>query len=190
MRGSSRVVTAAVLVVAGLLLQVTVLPALGWPDAGAGAVPGVVLLVVVATALATDTRFGTLTGFFAGLLLDVAPPAHHVAGRWALALLVVGYVVGRLGHDNETALGRRERPGLPLVVAAVLGGSFLGNVVFALSGMVLHDLDLSSSQVFRVVGLGLAWDLLGALLVVPAVVWAFRRVARIGAGEPIRIGLR
>jgi hypothetical protein len=29
-------------------------------------------------------------GFVAGLLLDLVPPADHEAGRWALALVVVG----------------------------------------------------------------------------------------------------
>lgn len=190
MRGTPRVVATAVLVVLALLLQVTVLPELGWPDAGYGAVPSVVLLVVVATAIATDTRFATLTGFFAGLLLDVAPPAHHVAGRWALALLAVGYVVGRLSHDNQSDLGNRRWPGPALLAGAVLGGSFVGNSVYALTGLVLHDLDLGTGQVLRIVGIGLAWDLVGALLVVPVVLLTHRRVARAGATDSLRIGLR
>lgn len=189
MRDTGRLVTTAVLVVAALLLQVTVLPELGWPHAGLGAVPSVVMLVVVATALATDTRFATLTGFFAGLLLDVAPPADHLAGRWALALMAVGYVVGRLSHDNQTDLGH-HRPGVGLVAASVLGGSFLGSSVFALTGLVLHDLALSTSQVLRIVGLGMVWDLLGAALVVPAVLWVHRRTGRSAVRGPARFGLR
>ncbi|MCL2543954.1 MAG: rod shape-determining protein MreD [Nocardioidaceae bacterium] len=187
---SPRVVTAAVLVVVGLLLQTTVLPALGWPDAGAGAVPSVVLLVVVGTALVTDTRFATLTGFFAGLLLDLAPPADHLAGRWALALMTVGYVVGRLSHDNQPDIGAVRRSGPLLIVASSLGGSFVGNSVYALTGLVLRDLDLSTSQVLRVIGIGLGWDLLGAALVVPAVMWIHRRVDRLGSAEPARVSLR
>jgi len=190
MRGSARVLAAIGLVVVGLLLQVTVLPALGWPDTGAGAVPDVVLLVVVATALVTDTRFGTLTGFFAGLLLDVAPPADHVVGRWALALMLVGYVVGRLSHDNQSELGRNRRPAASVLLASVLGGSFVGNAVYAMTGLVFHDLHLDTGQVVRIVGLGLLWDLLGALLVVPAVLWTYRRIARVGTAEPARFGLR
>ncbi len=41
-----------------------------------------------------------------GLLLDLAPPADHVAGRWALALLLAGYVAGRVRQDTT---GRRAR---------------------------------------------------------------------------------
>lgn len=190
MRGTTRVVTATALVVVGLLLQVSVLPELGWPDAGAGAVPGVVLLVVVATAIATDTRFATLTGFCAGLLLDVAPPAHHVAGRWALALMAMGYVVGRLSHDNQPLSGRAHRPSPSLMAAAVLGGSFVANSIFALTGLVLHDLDLSPGQVLRVIAVGLVWDLVGALFVLPVSFWAYRRLGRVGLREPARVGLR
>ncbi|HWU20792.1 MAG TPA: rod shape-determining protein MreD [Nocardioides sp.] len=193
MRGTTRVVTATVLVVVGLLLQVSALPELGWPDAGAGAVPGVVLLVVIATAITTDTRFATLTGFCAGLLLDLAPPADHVAGRWALALMTVGYVVGRLSHDDEPHSGAPHRPNLSLMAAAVLGGSFLANSIFALTGLLLHDLDLSPGQVLRIIAVGLLWDLVGALFVLPLSFWAYRRlgrVARIGPGEAARVGLR
>ncbi|GAB4013554.1 rod shape-determining protein MreD [Nocardioides ultimimeridianus] len=193
MRGTTRVVTATVLVLVGLLLQVSALPELGWPDAGAGAVPGVVLLVVVATAIATDTRFATLTGFCAGLLLDLAPPADHVAGRWALALMTVGYVVGRLSHDDQPHSGAAHRPNLSLMAAAVLGGSFVANSIFALTGLLINDLDLSPGQVLRVILVGLVWDLVGALFVLPLSFWAYRRlgrVARFGAGEPARVGLR
>ena len=113
MRTSStgRLVTVLLAVVTALLVQVTVLPQFAWEVGGLGVVPDVVLLVVVATALATDTRYGMLTGFFAGLVLDLAPPADHVAGRWALALMAVGYVVGRLAHDNTSDVGRLEPDG-------------------------------------------------------------------------------
>ncbi|HWU21081.1 MAG TPA: rod shape-determining protein MreD [Nocardioides sp.] len=193
MRGTTRVVTATVLVVVGLLLQVSALPELGWPEAGAGAVPGVVLLVVIATAIATDTRFATLTGFCAGLLLDIAPPADHVAGRWALALMTVGYVVGRLSHDDQPHSGAPHRPNLSLMAAAVLGGSFVANSIFALTGLLIGDLDLSPGQVLRVIPIGLIWDLVGAVAVLPVSFWAYRRLGRVprfGAGEPARVGLR
>ena len=42
-----------------------------------------------------------LVGFAAGLALDLAPPADHLAGRWALALVVVGYVAGRARRDGR-----------------------------------------------------------------------------------------
>ena len=49
-----------------------------------------------------------------GLLLDLAPPADHVVGRWALALIVVGYVAGRMRTSGPTVGHRdgRHRAGL------------------------------------------------------------------------------
>ncbi len=185
MRTSStgRLVAVLLATLAALLVQVTVLPHFAWQVGGLGVVPDVVLLVVVATALATDTRYGTLTGFFAGLLLDLAPPADHVAGRWALALMVVGYVVGRLAHDDTADVGRLEldgtrRPPVTLVLAAAAGGSFVGTSVFALSGLFLADAAASVGDLLQVALIALVLDTAAALLVVPATYWLFRRLGR------------
>ena len=108
MRGTQRLVAALITIVTALLLQVTVLPHFAWN----GVVPDLVLLAVVGAALVTDPRFATLLGFGAGLLLDLAPPADHAAGRWTLALLAVGYVVGRLAHDGLSGQsGQSGQPG-------------------------------------------------------------------------------
>lgn len=173
MRTTSRLLAALVALVAALLVQVTVLPEvaplLTWHGVG----PGPVLLVVVATALVTDPRFATLTGFGAGLLLDLAPPADHLAGRWALALLLVGYVVSRLVHDHQPVgpgpleQSPRTRPPWSVVVAAAAGGSFVGTSAFVLTGLVLRDQDGALGGMLEVVGISLLWDVALALLVVP-----------------------
>ncbi|NYI43555.1 hypothetical protein BJ993_000635 [Nocardioides aromaticivorans] len=185
MRTSStgRLVAVLVATLVALLVQVTVLPPFAWEVGGLGVVPDVVLLVVVASALATDTRYGMLTGFFAGLLLDLAPPADHVAGRWALALMVVGYVVGRLAHDDTADVGRLEldgtrRPPVTLVLAAAAGGSFVGTSVYALSGLFLGDSSATVGDLLEVALVALVLDTLAALLVVPATYWLFRRLGR------------
>lgn len=176
-----RLLAVILAVVGALLLQVTVLPHFAWRVGGLGVVPDLVLLVVVATALATDTRYATLTGFFAGLMLDIAPPADHLAGRWALALTVVGYVIGRLAHDNTAEVARFEpdgvrRPPLLLVLAAAAGGSFVGTSVFALTGVFLNDASAGVGDLLPVALVALVLDVVAALLVVPAVWWLLRRL--------------
>lgn len=174
---AARILAVAVAVVVALLVQVTVLPHFAWRVGGLGVVPDLVLLVVVAVALVTDTRFATVTGFFAGVLNDLAPPADHVAGRGALALMVVGYVIGRLAHDHSaaefTGPGRHDealrRPPLPLVLAAAAGGSFIGTTVFALTGLVLGDSAASVADLLPVVLVALVMDVVAALVVVPVV---------------------
>lgn len=175
-----RLLAVVVAVLTALLLQVTVLPHFAWEVGGLGVVPDLVLLVVVAVALMTDTRYATLTGFFAGVLTDLAPPADHIAGRGALALLVVGYVIGRLAHDHAAAGTEGagpslrdeavvRRPPLPLVLAAAAGGSFIGTTAFALTGLVLGDSAASVADLLPVVMVALVLDTVTALLVIPAV---------------------
>lgn len=179
----SRLLVALVATTTAFLLQVTVLPHIAW----GGVVPGLVLLVVVGAALATDTRFATVLGFGAGLLLDLAPPADHAAGRWALALLVVGYVIGRLSHDHQPVpagpldaehLRRLRRPPLHVIAAAAIGGSFVGTSVFALSGLPLGE-TTDIVGVLDVIGRGMMVDALAGLVVVPLTVWGFTRTRRV-----------
>src|ERR1041384_5932114 len=94
-----RVAVAAALVALALVLQVAVFPHLAWQ----GIVPNFCLLVVVAAALVRGPSFAATLGFFAGLLLALAPPADHVVGRWALALVVVGYVAGLMRQDTRAS---------------------------------------------------------------------------------------
>ena len=89
--------------VVALALQVSVLPFVAWH----GVVPNLVLLVVVAAAISCGSEFAMVLGFGAGLLLDLAPPADHVAGRWALALVVVGLLAG---YVRTRAPGRASAP--------------------------------------------------------------------------------
>ena len=70
-----------------------------------------------------------MLGFFGGLLIDLAPPADHVAGRWALALMVVGYLAGQVRPEA----GRSALAALATVAAA----SFVGTSIFALSGLLI-----------------------------------------------------
>jgi rod shape-determining protein MreD len=159
-----RVLGATLALTVALALQVSVLPHLAWH----GVVPNLVLLVVVAAALARDAQFAMVLGFVAGALLDLAPPADHIAGRWALALLLVGYVAGRVATDI--------RPRMPAMLATVAASSFLGTSVFALSGLVLRDPAVAIPDLLEVVGAALVWDLLLTPVVLPVVVGLFRRL--------------
>ena len=134
-----------------------------------GVAPDLVLLVVVATGLRHGSEVGLATGFGAGLLLDLAPPADHVAGRWALALLVVGYVAGRLTTRGE------PRPVQWLGVA--MAGSFVGTSLFALSGLVLSDPAVGTGELLRTSAVALGYDTLLALVVVPLTFALFTRIA-------------
>jgi rod shape-determining protein MreD len=164
-----RAVAAVLAVSLALVLQASLFDHL----AVQGVVPDLVLLVVVAAGLAYGSEVGLVLGFGAGLLVDLAPPADHVAGRWALALLVVGYVAGRLATSGRPRLAQWW----PLSVAA----AFVGTSVFALTGLLLGDPAVGVGELLRVELVSLAWDAGLALVVVPLTLVLFARV------EPDRV---
>jgi rod shape-determining protein MreD len=159
-----RAAVAAAAVCVALVLQVSVFPHLAW----AGIVPNLCLLVVVAAALTRGAQFAAVLGFVAGVALDLAPPADHVAGRWALALVLVGYVAGRVRQD--------VRPTALSVVATVAASSFVGTSVFALSGLVLGDASLGVPELLEVIGVALVWDVVLTPLVLPLLMTVFRQL--------------
>ncbi|MCX4786699.1 MULTISPECIES: rod shape-determining protein MreD [unclassified Streptomyces] len=153
------------LVVVALVVQVSVLARLQLP----GAVPDLLLLVVLALAFVYGHVSGALIGFGAGLLADLAPPADHAAGRYALVLCVIGYFAGLVKPEN----GQLKSAAVPMigVVAAAIGSTLL----YALVGALVGD------TAARHVGLGsllftaAAYDLLLAPFVVPLVMAIARR---------------
>jgi rod shape-determining protein MreD len=126
-----------------------------------GVVPDLVLLVVVAVAVARGPEVAAPLGFVGGMVLDLAPPADHLAGRWALALVLAAYVVGRVRQDAS----RSTLVALVTVAAA----SFLAASVFALSGMALGDTTVDPGTAIRVVLVSVGYDLLLAPFVLPLV---------------------
>ena len=156
---------AAFLVVCfALVLQVSLFPLFAWQ----GIVPNLCLLVVVGAALTRGPQFAVLLGFLAGVALDLAPPADHVAGRWALALVVVGYVAGRVRQD--------VKPTAVAVVATVAASSFIGTSVFAITGLILQDPLLDVSQLLQVILVAVLWDVLLTPFVLPPVMTMFNRL--------------
>lgn len=142
------------LAVAAVVLQTTVLSQV----AIEGVVPDLALVLVVAAALVRGPELGAVTGFVAGLAIDLAPPADHVAGRWALALVIVGYLAGRLRYDARSPVS---------AVLAVGAGSFVGTSVFALSGLLLHERVVPVAEMLQVIALSVFLDIIIAPLVLP-----------------------
>lgn len=162
-----RALAALAAVSVALVLQVTLFPHVAWQ----GIVPNLCLLVVVGAALARGPQFAMVLGFAAGVVLDLAPPADHLAGRWALALVVVGYVAGqvRLGSRRDV------RPSAAAVVLTVAASSFVGTSVFALSGVLLGD-PIGIPALLEVIAVAMLWDVLLTPFVLPPVMALFRRL--------------
>ena len=161
----NRILLSTALVVVALVIQVTVLARSNSPAPS----PDLVLLTVLGLALVYGPVSGALIGFGAGLLADLAPPADHAAGRYALVLCVVGYLAGLA--KPETGRLRSATGPLVVVVGAAIGSTLLYAGVGALVG----------DTAARHVGLGgllftaALYDLLLAPFTVPLIIALARR---------------
>jgi rod shape-determining protein MreD len=156
-----RAALAAALLLVAILIQVTLLNNLPWPGAAG---PDLVLVAVVALALTGGPVEGMLGGFCAGLALDVAPPASHLIGQYALVFCLVGYGCGRVGsHLGESVWA-------PIGVVAI--GSATGELLFALTGMTFGDLNVTWSAVGHVLPASVLYDVLLSPFVLYAVIRA------------------
>jgi rod shape-determining protein MreD len=162
--GAGRALALTALVTVAVVLQVAAFSYLSYD----GVVPNVALLLVVAAALVRGPDFAMVLGFFAGLAVDLAPPADHVAGRWALALVIVGYLAGRVRHDAGTSA--------VAAVVTVAASSFVATSVFAFSGMLLHDPAVPVTEALRVIPLAVGYDVLLTPFVLPLAMRLLRRI--------------
>lgn len=96
--------------VAALVLQVMLAPHLSI----AGVTPNFPLLVVITLAFVEGPSAGALTGFSAGLVLDLL--GQGPIGAWALVFTVTGYTAGML-QENLFAEGWLA----PVTVAIIAG---------------------------------------------------------------------
>ncbi|MGK5639240.1 rod shape-determining protein MreD [Streptomyces sp. URMC 126] len=161
----NRILLSTALVVVALVLQVSVFARLHLP----GAVPDLLLLVVVALGLVYGHTGGALVGFGAGLLADLAPPADHATGRYALVLCVVGYLVGLARPET----GRLRSATVPLLV--VLGAAVVSTLLYAGVGALVGD---TAARHVGLTGLLLTaalYDLLLAPFTVPLIMALARR---------------
>ena len=142
-----RVILSAAVVIAALLLQLTVVNGLPWPGAGA---PDLVLLVVVALGLSGRPAAGAVTGFLAGLGLDIAPPASFLIGEYALVFCVVGYGCGLLRGLCGESVWRS--------VAAAVAATAAGEALVCAVGLLVGDPQVSWLAIRHVLPSSVAYD--------------------------------
>jgi rod shape-determining protein MreD len=155
-----RALIALLAIAVALILQVSLFPHFAWH----GIVPNLCLLVVVGAALTINAPSAMVLGFAAGVALDLAPPADHVAGRWALALTVVAFLAARVRQD--------VKPTATAVVGTVAAASFVGTSIFALTGLLLGESG-SVPDLLEVIAVAVLWDVLLTPIVLPPLMKLF-----------------
>ena len=125
MRSLLRMLLAAAAVTLALALQVSVLPKWNLPYAE----PDLVLLAVLALAGVWGPNLGAVTGFLAGLAVDLAPPSVTAAGRHAIVLTLVGALAGRAAAEARRSAVRASLLAGLYGGAAALGNALLGTLI-------------------------------------------------------------
>ena len=105
------------------VIQVTIVSSIGI----LGGSPDLVLVTLVAVALTQGSIVGAVTGFWAGLLLDIA--RLGTLGFTSLLLTLAGFWIGRYGETTG-----RDRAHAPLLSVAVV------TVLYAIGSLVMHFL--------------------------------------------------
>ncbi len=144
-----RALTTAAVIVVAVVLQVTLVNRLPLPY---GAVPSLVLILVAATSVTDSPMAGAITGFCAGLTLDIAPPGSHLVGENALVYCLIGYACGRAGQIKDLAM-------LPTVMIAAVGAA-VGEAMSAGLGIMLSDPEVTWTAMRGVLPAAVIYDVL------------------------------
>ena len=164
-----------------VIVQLTVVDRIAFPG---GAGPNLVLLAVAALALACGPLTGMLTGFWAGLALDVAPPGSHFVGQDALVFCLIGYACGLLADDSSGDTAEQGHTALfEIVVTAA--GAVCGEALAALLGVMLSDPRVTWPAIRNVLPAAAAYDVLLAPFVLYAVAAALRLAGARDAGRRV-----
>lgn len=143
---------AAAVVLVAWLVQVTLLPNVS-----------LALVAVLAFAYVRGPAFGAVLGFFAGLLVDVAPPADGVAGLWAMSFTLAAYLVGSAGVNRSDDGNHRILIG----VLAMTGGAVLALATYAGIDALLGDPRVDWSVLLSAGGTSVLSAAVLALVLVP-----------------------
>jgi rod shape-determining protein MreD len=164
-----RAILSVVVLAAALLIQLTLVNRLPLPGGGA---PDLVLLAVVALGLCSGPAAGAVTGFGAGLALDIAPPGSYLIGEYALVFCLVGYFCGRLrGAVSRSAL---------LTIAVAMAAAAVGEAMSAALGLAVSDPQVTWPVVREVLPSAIVYDAVLAPFVLYVVVRAVHLVDALG----------
>jgi rod shape-determining protein MreD len=150
-----RALTTAVVLVVAVVLQVTLVNRVPLPY---GAVPSLVLIVVAAAsvqgggAAGGGPVVGAITGFAAGLALDIAPPGSHLVGEYALVYCLVGYACGHAAQLKDVGT-------LPVVLIAAAGAA-AGEAASAMLGLMFSDPEVTWAAIKDVLPAAVIYDVL------------------------------
>lgn len=93
-----------------------------------------ILIFTLAWAAMSTPEIGALTGFGAGLLMDLSESSPGPLGHWTLILILASFTVSFLSYGDDHVRAN------PLnIVFLVVVGAFVAQILFALLGLLLGE---------------------------------------------------
>lgn len=122
------------------------------------------LIFTLAWASMSTPEIGALTGFGAGLMMDLSQSAPGPVGHWTLILILVSFTISFLSYGDDHVRAN------PLnIVFLVIGGVISAQLSFALLGLLLGQ-QLGSMLQLLFVCLGSAfWSAVITPLILPVI---------------------
>ena len=122
------------------------------------------LIVTLIWAAMSTPEIGALTGFGAGLLMDLSQTSPGPMGHWTLVLILTSYLVSFLSYGDDHV---RANP-LNIVFLVVLG-VVISQAAFALLSLLLGEGLGSISQVLFIIFGTAFWSAIVTPLILPLV---------------------
>ena len=156
--GIARVLAVAVLLIVAIALQSTVLEQLTF----LGVTPQLALIVVVSLAYLEGERVGIVTGFSAGLLLDLQLPEGAIVGISPLVYVFLAFAVAAMRQYSMS-----ESVWIPVLSITVV--SAVAEFGYASLAIILGQRWVSLTYTAKVAGLVILYNTLLAPFVFPIV---------------------
>lgn len=154
---TTRMLAVVALLLSAYVLQSAFLARIGLP----GAVPDLLLVIVIGLAMSAGSTAGTVIGFSAGVLIGLAPPGSGPLGQTAAVYAIVGFSAGHLSISAG-------RP--PTSVAAAVGGLCGSSVVaVAILGAMVGSHHVSWSLTFWLTVTSAVYGMALAFVALPVV---------------------
>ena len=123
-----------------------------------------ILIFTLAWASMSTPEIGALTGFGAGLLMDLSETSPGPLGHWTLIMILVSFIISFLSYGDDHVRAN------PLnIVFLVIAGVVGAQVAFALLGLLLgQELGSTSQVAFAILGTAF-WSGIVTPLILPVI---------------------
>jgi len=112
----------------------------------------VLLVVALIWAALSTPEIGALTGFGAGLMMDVSQTSPGPMGHWTLVLIIACYAIAFLGYGDDNIRGNPIN-----IVLLTTIGVVAAQAVFLILGLMLGQEIGSISNIFFVLAGSAFW---------------------------------